>query len=355
MISNMKSFLIIFVFQLSFVCGYIEIDTSSTYFRDQLEVSQIAETPIVNFEKLREELLKHKDLYAKFFILKAEDEIKTLQDKKQQEIQKKLLNKLVVQDFINEPTRLEEGEEHTVVSLTSWPPRIHTVFLTIESILRQSHKPHKVLLYLAKEEFSTRELPETLKFQQTRGLEVRWVKENLRSYKKLLYALKEFPDSNIIMVDDDCFYFYDLSKLLLALHKEETHHIIAFHAHSLNDKIKISSGRSGVLYPPHVFNDYVFDVSTIKQKNPVTDDAWFSCAAAFNEKHIINIGSKKYISFLDQKESLQKEYSLFVYKNVKRVHVFRHFCMEHFKLYNKFKLDPDTDILLYLEQNRTGV
>lgn len=354
----MKRLNLTLFFGLSLVHGDIQIERSPTYFRDQLEISQVAKIPIIDFKKLQEELLEHKDLYAKFFIFKKSDEIQTLQDKKQQEIQKKLLKKLIVEDFLRGPIgvkELEEGEEHTIVSLTSWPLRIHTVFLTIESLLRQSHKAHKVLLYLSEEEFPTKELPETLKVQQTRGLEVRWVKENLRSYKKLLYALKDFPESNIITVDDDCFYFDDFSKLLLELHKEEPRQILAFYAHSPNDSIKISSGRGGILYPSYVFNDFVFDTATIKSINPVTDDAWFSCAAAFNEKHIISIGSKKYCSFLDDRESLSKEYSIFVYKNVKKVHIYRHFCMEYFKLYNKFKLHPDTDLLLYLEQNRTGI
>ncbi len=192
----MKKLLLLIGLQLSLVYGDIEIERSPTYFRDQLEVSQFAETSIVDSEKLKLEFYKQGKLYKRFFKGSFEDFLKGSVGTKE----------------------LEEGEEHTIVSLTSWPPRIHTVFLTIESILRQSHKPHKVLLYLSEAEFPTRELPETLKLQQARGLEVRWVKENLKSFKKLLYALREFPESNIITVDDDRFYNKELIKKMLLTH-----------------------------------------------------------------------------------------------------------------------------------------
>lgn len=40
-----------------------------------------------------------------------------------------------------------------VVSLTSFPKRIDTIHLVIESMLRPSMKPDKVLFYLSKEQF----------------------------------------------------------------------------------------------------------------------------------------------------------------------------------------------------------
>ena len=38
-----------------------------------------------------------------------------------------------------------------------------------------------------------------------KGLQIRWTK-NILSYKKLIPALKDFPDKSIITFDDDAFY-----------------------------------------------------------------------------------------------------------------------------------------------------
>ena len=44
-----------------------------------------------------------------------------------------------------------------IVSLTSYPPRIKTVHLTIESLLMQTQRVKKILLWLSPEEFPNKE------------------------------------------------------------------------------------------------------------------------------------------------------------------------------------------------------
>lgn len=79
--------------------------------------------------------------------------------------------------------------EKMVVSLTTFPLRIGKVYLTIQSILRQSRPADRVLLWLSKEEFPEEaQLPENLLRLKERGLDIRFC-DNIRSFKKVFYAL----------------------------------------------------------------------------------------------------------------------------------------------------------------------
>ena len=66
-------------------------------------------------------------------------------------------------------------ESSIIVSLTSFPERINTVWLTIVTLLSQTLKPKKVLLWLAKSQFEGIELPDNLKRLEKYGLEIKSV------------------------------------------------------------------------------------------------------------------------------------------------------------------------------------
>ena len=88
--------------------------------------------------------------------------------------------------------------QQLIVSLTTYPKRFNVVYLTIESLMNQTMKPDKIILWLKKEELSYGKIPQKILKLKSRGLDIRIVNENLRSYKKLVYAVEEFPTSNII-------------------------------------------------------------------------------------------------------------------------------------------------------------
>ena len=105
--------------------------------------------------------------------------------------------------------------EDVVVSLTSFPARIGKVHHVVSSLLDQSAQPHKIVLYLSLCEFPDRSVPKRLTRLEGDRFEVRFVAENLRSHKKLQYALIDFPDAWIATADDDRLYPADwLSRLL---------------------------------------------------------------------------------------------------------------------------------------------
>jgi hypothetical protein len=99
-----------------------------------------------------------------------------------------------------------EVVEDLVVSLTSFPVRIGKLHRVIRGLLAQSLQPRKIVLYLSLEEFPDRALPKELMALTSDRFEIRFVEGNLRPYKKLLYALADFPRATILTVDDDNLY-----------------------------------------------------------------------------------------------------------------------------------------------------
>ncbi|WP_052319238.1 hypothetical protein [Vibrio sinaloensis] len=136
----------------------------------------------------------------------------------------------------HDPLTQEKSDETTpelVISLTTYSKRIHDVHLVIESLGEQSIQANRIILWLDEEEFTQSSIPEILKRQQKRGLEVRFC-PNYRSYKKLIPTVELLPEANIITVDDDLLYPYDLIELLLKEHALVPNAIVGIRSHEMN-------------------------------------------------------------------------------------------------------------------------
>ena len=187
-----------------------------------------------------------------------------------------------------------------IVSLTSFPVRIGRVWIVIESILRQTHKPDKIILWLSGEQFDSYEkLPKSLLKQQKRGLEIRLVKGDIKSHKKYLYAIKKFPNDFLITVDDDIIYPTTLLSQLIDLNKKYPKSICCHRASAityLNNQVdietyhlwkEIKSFKSpsfntffttggGTLFPPNSLHNEVFNENIFKKHCFFADDIWLN-------------------------------------------------------------------------------
>ena len=193
------------------------------------------------------------------------------------------------------------SDKEVVVSLTSYGRRIRDVYLAIESIMEGSVKPNRIILWLSEVEFKNVNLPICLQKQVRRGLEIRYCKD-IRSYKKLIYALKIFPDSVIITIDDDAIYNFDFLENLIKTHNENPFCICANRVHcitrkqdsTINSYLKwewcvvenkiyaedvFFTGVGGVLYPPHSLHEEVFNEEVFAKICPTADDVWFNAMA----------------------------------------------------------------------------
>ena len=90
-----------------------------------------------------------------------------------------------------------------IVSLTSYAARFGTLGLTLRCLLTQSVKPDRVILWLAPEDIVR--LPMPIRALTRHGLDIRETRD-LRSYTKIIPALRAFPDAIIVTADDDLFY-----------------------------------------------------------------------------------------------------------------------------------------------------
>ncbi len=209
-----------------------------------------------------------------------------------------LLNRKYSKYFKNHPVKYglntKPRKEKYTVSFTSFPKRIEYVHLAVETLLRQSFKPDRIVLWLAREQFPDEVIPKSLEELKSRGLTVRFC-DDLRSHKKYYYAFKEYPDDNIILVDDDMFYPRDMIKKLVKLHKKHHKDIICTSAQIIypdltamptewvtaknrgdyrsKDEVQAFTG-AGSLFPPRWYTDEVFNLENIKKYAFTADDLW---------------------------------------------------------------------------------
>ena len=98
-----------------------------------------------------------------------------------------------------------------IVTLTTIPERIDRVYLAVETLLKQSIKPDRLILWVKKSDFSLEKLSNKNRYtkkliqQKLRGLQIEFC-EDLFSYSKIIHTLKKYPDAIIVTADDDLYY-----------------------------------------------------------------------------------------------------------------------------------------------------
>ncbi|EUC70045.1 hypothetical protein Y017_11545 [Alcanivorax sp. 97CO-5] len=186
--------------------------------------------------------------------------------------------------------------EEVIVSLTTFDKRIDNVYLTIESLLQQSLKPDRIILWLSEPEFPDRRIPHVLELQQQRGLEIAFCPEDLGPYKKFYYTMERYPDSLVITVDDDTLYPHDLVDQLYRSYQSMPGVIPCHRAHGMRfdaagsvlpykqwekptfqsepSLLTFPTGVGGVLYYPGCLDERVLDKDCFMSICPHADDVW---------------------------------------------------------------------------------
>ncbi len=183
-----------------------------------------------------------------------------------------------------------------VVSLTTYSKRIHDVYLVIESLGEQTVKANKIVLWLDEDEFCLESIPELLKMQMGRGLDIQFYK-NIRSYKKLIPSLKAFPESNIITVDDDFMYPHDFIEILCRESRANQNCVVGVRSHTIaiedgkllpykkwdyessfekNGDLTFLTSGAGTLFPAHILSDHFCNEDEFMALCPSADDVWIN-------------------------------------------------------------------------------
>lgn len=196
-----------------------------------------------------------------------------------------------------------------IISLTSFPARIGKVWLTIETLLRQRVKPDIIILWLSKEQFAFKsELPKQLLDLEHRGLQIRFVDGDIRSYKKYQYTIVEYPNDNIILVDDDFFYDTDLVENLIEAHEKYPNAICARYGYDMkrNDDGSISEysqwtfiyeerqpssevffgSGGGTLIRKNILYQDLENIELARELCPTADDVYLNAMARLNHTKI---------------------------------------------------------------------
>ena len=196
------------------------------------------------------------------------------------------------------------SKKKVIVSLTSFPAAIPYAKVAINSILEGNTLPDKVVLYLTFSQFKDNKIPLELKALANNNplFEIRDYSEDIRSYRKLIPALKDFPNDIIVTVDDDVLYHKNMLKHLLSRHKKYPNAIIGHRIRriKLNKRYRkwkcykrisllsrsfkpsfrnLQTGVGGVLYPPHSLSEEMLKPDLFMQLAPTVDDIWFWAAA----------------------------------------------------------------------------
>lgn len=189
-------------------------------------------------------------------------------------------------------------EKRIIVSLTTIPSRIDTVWIPITCMLHQTVRPDRIILWLGKEKFEGHEIPEKVKQLKEKGLEIRYC-EDIRAHTKYYYTMQENPDDYVITIDDDIYYRKRMIEGLLKTLKKNPNMVCAHWVWEMRctkggtllpsklfkggetakntqkpSHMLLALGVGGVLYPPQSLPKETFSIDKIKELSYAADDVW---------------------------------------------------------------------------------
>lgn len=186
-------------------------------------------------------------------------------------------------------------QEKLIVSLTSYGRRVHDVLpFALYSLLSQRYKPDAIVVWLD-ETWNDDRLPRRIKKLQEEGVVKVCYCRDIRSYKKLIPALKAYPEDLIVTFDDDLYYRRDLLLRIMDAHLKYPDTVITHRAHRvgytddgiakydtweqcISDKSGndvFPTGGAGCLYKREWLHQDVAREDIFMKICPLADDVWF--------------------------------------------------------------------------------
>lgn len=205
----------------------------------------------------------------------------------------------VLPGYLEKSERKEAKQEtDVIVSFTSFPARIQEVWQVVECMLRQSCRPNKIILWLSKEQFPhTEDIPASLREREGECFNIRLVEEDIRSHKKYYYVSKEYPDSLVLLIDDDIYYPTDMVECLIKAYNANPNAIICQYGYiikydwcgcllpynqwqkiyraSEDPNLFFGSG-GGTLFKPSSLYEDLTKKELFLQFTPIADDIWLN-------------------------------------------------------------------------------
>lgn len=124
------------------------------------------------------------------------------------------------------PLNKQKRDIKIIASLTSFPARIDCVHLAIKSIMLQTVKPDRIVLWLAEEQFPNKKLPDSLTNLIPHGLEICWMND-IHAHKKYYYTIISQAENEVVIsFDDDIIYSSNCIKRLIETYRKHPNCLI---------------------------------------------------------------------------------------------------------------------------------
>lgn len=242
-----------------------------------------------------------------------------------------------------------------IVTVTSFPNRIKNLSLTLETILRQKLKPQQILVYLSSDQFTSKlHLPKSLLHLEKRGITFVFVEGDLKSHKKYFYAFQHFKENPILTIDDDLLYDSELILRANSFHLNTPGVIGAHYAYEIgfdennciqpyrewnfNKDLNVSSNfiffgsGGGTLFPPNIFQDFVFNVNAIKEHCMYADDVWLNAMCRMHKIKVCQLASQPILNIPDRNKVTLTAINVGENLNDKQIIAVRHYCITNFNI-----------------------
>lgn len=221
------------------------------------------------------------------------------------------------------------GQEQIIVSITSYPARIKRLWIVLETIFHQTHKPDRIILWLSQEQFHKLydDLPPSLVRLQSRGLEIRFVPGDIRSHKKYYYSFCNFSDSIVVLIDDDILYpsymLQDITELMSSTRKRVvanygfrfTWDVRSNYISMKRDVIRKGDSGSdlffgsggGTAFRPSEIIDYLDSTEIIMSLCPTADDIYLNALVRLAGIEIVFASNRPLITLFEKGRALLEE------------------------------------------------
>lgn len=164
---------------------------------------------------------------------------------------------------------------------------------------------------LSEEEFPDKELclpSELMLFVDNDLIEILWVKNNEKAFKKVVYTLDKYRDVPVISADDDCIYKINYAEMLYLKWLSHKKCVISFNGRDIDETIH--TGGCYTLFPPYCFGRYGIDMLDKKIVDMTEDDKYYSalkCILKIDTK-LLGIATRNVLDFYCEEKPLHDIY-----------------------------------------------
>lgn len=187
---------------------------------------------------------------------------------------------------------LSDDVSKPIVSITTFPRRIKSLWMVIYCVYNQTYRPGKIVLVLTKEEFpkGLKSIPHTIIRLIDKGLEIVFTDYNLRPHNKYYYTLNKYRNRIVITLDDDILYWNDTILRLMELHQKypqcvcgnvvgkinvtENRFVETHRFDGIISPNNMALGVFGILYPVRFRPEELFKKQLIRELCLNADDLW---------------------------------------------------------------------------------